>query len=331
MALLEVEALRTVFHTEAGEVPAVDGVSFTLEAGEVLGLVGESGSGKSVTAFSLMRLIQPPGEVSAQAVRLAGTDLTRLDARAMRRVRGRQISMIFQEPLSSLNPVHSIGAQVMEPLLIHTGIGRAEARARALAMLKRVGIPDAEARFGAYPHQLSGGLRQRVMIALALVGAPKILIADEPTTALDVTIQAQILELLKDLQAELGMAIIMITHDLGVIAEIADRVAVMYAGQIVETAPVAEIFARTAHPYTAALIGSIPDREVEVPRLKAIEGTIPGPFEMPEGCRFAPRCAHAVAACRAAPPPLAPLAPGHQTACLRVLAGELPDLAGGGA
>lgn len=324
MALLKVSGLTTVFNTDTGPVGAVDGVSFDLEAGEVLGLVGESGSGKSVSAFSILRLINPPGQITGGRVEFGGCDLLSLSARQMRAVRGKEISMIFQEPLSSLNPVQTIGAQVMEPLLIHTSIGKARARDKALAMLHRVGIPDAESRFDVYPHQLSGGLRQRVMIALALVCEPRILIADEPTTALDVTIQAQILALLKDLQADLGMSIILITHDLGVIAEVADRVSVMYAGQIVESAPVQAIFDDTAHPYAAALINSIPDRSRQSRRLIAVEGTIPDPRHLPRGCRFAPRCGFARPACEATVQALERLEPCHATACMRALAGELP-------
>ena len=324
MALLTISGLTTVFNTDTGPVGAVDGASFTLEAGEVLGLVGESGSGKSVSAFSILRLINPPGDIVGGQIEFGGRDLLSLGERQMRGIRGKEISMIFQEPLSSLNPVQKIGAQVMEPLLIHTSIGKHKARDRALAMLYRVGIPDAESRFDVYPHQLSGGLRQRVMIALALICEPKILIADEPTTALDVTIQAQILALLKDLQSELGMSIILITHDLGVIAEVADRVAVMYAGQIVESAPVQAIFDDTAHPYAAALINSIPDRARQTRRLVAVQGSIPDPRHLPAGCRFAPRCGFVKPACDATVQSLAALDPAHATACMRVQAGELP-------
>ena len=324
MALLNISGLTTVFETATGPVGAVDGASFTLEAGEVLGLVGESGSGKSVSAFSILRLINPPGKIIGGRVEFGGRDLLSMAPREMRAVRGKDISMIFQEPLSSLNPVQTIGAQVMEPLLIHTSIGKRKARDRALAMLYRVGIPDAESRFDVYPHQLSGGLRQRVMIALALVCEPKILIADEPTTALDVTIQAQILALLKDLQSELGMAILLITHDLGVIAEVADRVAVMYAGQIVESAPVQAIFDDTAHPYAAALINSIPDRTRQARRLIAVKGNIPDPRHLPPGCRFAPRCGFAQPSCVTTVQKLTALDPTHATACMRVQAGELP-------
>lgn len=324
MALLEVEDLTAVFHAENGPIAAVDGVSFSLEAGEILGIVGESGSGKSVTAFSVMRLLREPGEVAGGRVIYDGTDLLSLSNRQMRRYRGREISMIFQEPLSSLNPIQTIGQQVMEPLFIHFRLSRAAARERAITMLKRVGIPDAEQRFDVYPHQLSGGLRQRVMIALALVCEPKILIADEPTTALDVTIQAQILELLRELQAEFGMAIILITHDLGVIAEVAQRVCVMYAGEVVEIAPVDEIFDRTAHPYSAALINSIPNQDTEVERLAAVAGAIPGPEEKRQGCLFAPRCSYAQPACVVTQQRLVSVSQNQQVTCMRAEAGELP-------
>jgi peptide/nickel transport system ATP-binding protein len=324
MALLEVENLTAVFHTEKGSNTAVDSVSLTLEAGEILGIVGESGSGKSVTAFSIMRLLREPGEITAGSVVYNGIDLLSLSNRQMRKYRGREISMIFQEPLSSLNPIQSIGQQVMESLFIHFRLSKVEAKERAIAMLKRVGIQDAEQRFDVYPHQLSGGLRQRVMIALALVCEPKILIADEPTTALDVTIQAQILELLRELQAEFGMAIILITHDLGVIAEVAQRVCVMYAGEVVEIAPVDAIFDRTAHPYSAALINSIPNREIEVERLSAVAGSIPGPEEKRQGCLFATRCSFALPACSTMRQKIVSVAGGHKVACMRAEAGELP-------
>lgn len=325
MTILEVDDLRTVFHTDDGLLTAVDGVSFSLGAGEILGLVGESGSGKSVTAFSIMRLINSPGEISSGKVYFDGKDLLSLDNRSMRQHRGKRLSMIFQEPLSSLNPVHTIGAQVMEALKIHTRLSRRESHARAVAMLERVGIADAKMRMSAYPHQLSGGLRQRVMIALALVCEPDILIADEPTTALDVTIQAQILALLKELQAEYGMSIILITHDLGVIAEIADRVCVMYAGQITETAPIELFFDSTAHPYSAALIGSIPDRKIERHRLSVIEGGLPSLDNMPVGCRFSPRCRFAKDDCANTPQRLVEYAAKHQVACMRAEHRELPD------
>ena len=322
MALLEVEGLRTVFPGDTQDFAAVDGVSFTLDQGEVLGLVGESGSGKSVTAFSLMRLVTQPGYIAAGSIRFDGQELLALDQRGMRQVRGRKMSMIFQEPLSSLNPLHSIGRQVMEPLLLHTRLSRADARKRATAMLDRVSMPDAARRFDDYPHQLSGGLRQRVMIAIALVCEPKLLIADEPTTALDVTIQAQILDLLRELQRDFQMAMLMITHDLGVVAEIADRVNVMYAGRLVETAPVARLFAAPAHPYSAGLMRSRPDLSEERERLVTIQGTVPAPHQMPAGCRFAPRCTRADATCVAAAPALSRLAEDHFAACVHPLTSD---------
>ena len=322
MALLEVEGLRTVFPGDRQDFAAVDGVSFTLDQGEVLGLVGESGSGKSVTAFSLMRLVTQPGYIAAGSLRFDGQELLALDQRGMRQVRGRKMSMIFQEPLSSLNPLHSIGRQVMEPLLLHTRLSRADARKRATAMLDRVSIPDAARRFDDYPHQLSGGLRQRVMIAIALVCEPKLLIADEPTTALDVTIQAQILDLLRELKRDFQMAMLMITHDLGVVAEIADRVNVMYAGRLVETAPVASLFAAPAHPYSAGLMRSRPDLSEQRERLVTIQGTVPAPHQMPAGCRFAPRCARADATCVAAAPALSRLAEDHFAACVHPLTSD---------
>ena len=322
MALLEVEGLRTVFPGDTQDFAAVDGVSFTLDQGEVLGLVGESGSGKSVTAFSLMRLVTQPGYIAAGSIRFDGQELLALDQRGMRQVRGRKMSMIFQEPLSSLNPLHSIGRQVMEPLLLHTRLSRADARKRATAMLDRVSMPDAARRFDDYPHQLSGGLRQRVMIAIALVCEPKLLIADEPTTALDVTIQAQILDLLRELQRDFQMAMLMITHDLGVVAEIADRVNVMYAGRLVETAPVASLFAAPAHPYSAGLMRSRPDLSEQRERLVTIQGTVPAPHQMPAGCRFAPRSARADATCVAAAPALSRLAEDHFAACVHPLTSD---------
>ena len=266
-----------------------------------------------------MRLVSSPGAIAGGSIRFDGLDLLALDGKAMREVRGQKMSMIFQEPLSSLNPLYSIGQQVMEPLRLHTSLSRREARKRAIAMLDRVCIPDASRRFDDYPHQLSGGLCQRVMIAIALICEPKLLIADEPTTALDVTIQAQILDLLRQLQRDFRMAILMITHDLGVVAEVADRVNVMYAGRIVETAPVAALFEAPAHPYSAGLMLSRPDVTIERERLRTIKGTVPAPHQMPTGCRFAPRCSLADQACVAAQPPLRQLAAGHFAACVRPL------------
>jgi phosphonate C-P lyase system protein PhnK len=300
-----------------GRNTVVEGVSFDLAPGEILGVVGESGSGKSVTALSIMRLIPAPGRVTGR-IDFAGQDLMALPEARMREIRGRDIAMIFQEPMTSLNPVFTCGDQVMEALVHHRGLDRAGARAEALKLLKLVEIPSAERRLDDYPHQLSGGMRQRVMIAMALACRPKLLLADEPTTALDATIQAQILDLLRGLQRELGMAVILITHDLGVVSEVAHRVLVMYAGRVVETSPAAEVFARPLHPYTEGLLASIPRLEGPIERLDAIPGQVPAPDAMPAGCRFAPRCRYAEPACAASPPPLAPRGEGRAAACIRV-------------
>ncbi len=319
MSLLEVRNLTTAFATERGEVTAIEDVSFSLEAGEILGIVGESGSGKSVTALTIMGLLpRPPARVVAGGVWFDGQELTALSDRRMERVRGSGISMVFQEPMTSLNPVLTIGEQIMETLRAHGSYGASEQRRRAVEMLDRVRIPSAAARLGDYPHQLSGGQRQRVMIAIALACQPRLLIADEPTTALDVTIQAQVLDLLMDLRDELGMAVIVITHNMGVIAETADRVMVMYAGRVVEQAPVEALFDRPLHPYTAGLLACVPSLEHETARLVAIPGSLPEPARRPPGCRFAPRCARRVEACVAGLPPLLPRAPGHEAACIRV-------------
>ena len=316
--LLQLENLATSFRTSGGEIRAVDGVSLTVAPGRTLGIVGESGCGKSVLSLSVMRLLAHPGRVVAGRVMLEGRDLLGLSAREMRALRGRDIAMIFQEPMTSLNPVHSVGFQITEALRAHDSRSSDSALRRdAIAALERVRIPDPARSFDKFPHQLSGGMRQRVMIAMALAGRPKLLIADEPTTALDVTVQAQILDLLRDLQAETGMGIILITHDLGVIAEMADDVAVMYAGRVVEAASARDLFEDPQHPYTLGLLGSIPRLDLDRPRLTAIEGTVPPPFAWPPGCRFSPRCPFAEAACDVAPPPLRALAPGHQAACLR--------------
>jgi phosphonate C-P lyase system protein PhnK len=300
-----------------GRNTVVEGVSFDLAPGEILGVVGESGSGKSVTALSIMRLIPSPGRVTGR-IDFAGQDLMALPEPRMREIRGRDIAMIFQEPMTSLNPVFTCGDQVMEALVHHRGLDRAGARAEALKLLKLVEIPSAERRLDDYPHQLSGGMRQRVMIAMALACRPKLLLADEPTTALDATIQAQILDLLRGLQRELGMAVVLITHDLGVVSEVAHRVLVMYAGRVVETSPAAEVFERPLHPYTEGLLASIPRLEGPIERLDAIPGQVPAPDAMPAGCRFAPRCRYAEPACAASPPPLAPRGEGRAAACIRV-------------
>ena len=302
--LLRVENLRTSFQTEAGTLRAVDGVDLELRRGRTLGVVGESGSGKSVTALSLMRLIDPPGWVHEDSrVLFEGRDLTALREDEMEAVRGKDISMIFQEPMTSLNPVFTVGDQIVEAVRIHERVGEKAAAARAVEMLQLVGIPEAGRRFSDYPHQLSGGMRQRVMIAIALSCNPKLLIADEPTTALDVTIQAQILELMKDLRDRLEMSIMLITHDLGVVAEMADDVAVMYAGRVVEQGPVADVFGSPQHPYTEALLHSIPLLGMtQAEPLKVIRGTVPSPLDWPEGCRFRPRCDYAFEKCVEQPP-----------------------------
>ena len=323
--LLSVEGLRTYFDLRHGTVKAVDGVSFTLASHETLAIVGESGCGKTITALSLMRLVpDPPGRIVGGKVELAGTDLLRLSDEEMRAVRGKDIAMIFQEPMTSLNPVITIGGQIAEAALLHEKINRREAWEKAVAMLRLTRIPEPEQRAHEYPHQLSGGMRQRAMVAMALACNPKVLIADEPTTALDVTIQAQILEIILDLQRKLGTAVILITHDLGVVAETAQRVIVMYAGRKVEEAPVDELFARPQHPYTRGLIGSIPrlpsmrgEAADRIERLQEIPGTVPGLANLPGGCAFAPRCAHAQDRCRAQYPPYEEKLTGHWAACWR--------------
>jgi peptide/nickel transport system ATP-binding protein len=324
-ALLEVAGLQTFFYTRHGIVKAVDGVSFSVRPAETLAIVGESGCGKSVTALSLMRLVpDPPGRIVGGTVRLAGADLLALDEEAMRDVRGKDISMIFQEPMTSLNPVMTVGKQIAEALLLHEGLSRAAAQRKAVEMLRLVRIPEPEQRAKEYPHQLSGGMRQRAMIAMALACNPKVLIADEPTTALDVTIQAQILEIILELQHKLGTAVILITHDLGVVAETAQRVIVMYAGRKVEEAPVEELFARPLHPYTHGLLASIPrlglmrgESTGADGRLQEIPGIVPALSNLPEGCAFAPRCAFAEERCRQAYPPYEEKRPGHWAACWR--------------
>ena len=314
--LLEVRGLRTHFHTDRGLFRAVDGIDFSVGRGRTVGLVGESGCGKSVTSLSVMGLVaSPPGQVEADAILFEGRDVLGLSADERRRLRGSKMSMIFQEPMTSLNPVHTIGQQIVEAILAHTTLSPQAAKARAIDMLELVRIPSAKQRVDDYPHLLSGGMRQRVMIAMALSCEPALLIADEPTTALDVTIQAQILDLLQDLQRRLGMAMLIITHDLGVIAEIADEVVVMYAGKIVESAPVASLFADPQHPYTIGLLGSIPRIEVDRERLSTIEGSVPSPNNQPKGCRFAPRCPFADPRCHLEPPPLRDLGPEHRVAC----------------
>lgn len=322
--VVEVTDLSTVFHTHAGEIHAVNGVSFTVREGELLGVVGESGSGKSVTMMSLLQLLpSPPAEVVSGQVLFEGEDLLRLDEVGMRSVRGARVGFIFQDPMTSLNPVFSIGFQLMEPLRKHMGMGRRAARKRAIELLDMVGIPSAGERMNDYPHQFSGGMRQRVMIAMALTCDPKLLIADEPTTALDVTVQAQILELVRDLRRQLGMAIIWITHDLGVVAGIADRVAVMYGGLIVELAAVDALYATPRHPYTKALLQTLPEWNSDRrERLFSIKGQPPNQTRRPDSCPFEPRCDYAIARCRDQNPTLQSIANDHTVACWSALDGE---------
>ncbi len=317
--LLEIQGLSTVFRSDEGVVRAVDGVDLAIHAGETLGLVGESGCGKSATALSILRLVQdPPGRIEAGRILFRGRDLLALDEEDMQRVRGNEIAMVFQEPMSALNPVLTVGRQVAEVLELHRGLDRARARERAVELLELVGLPDPLERECSHPHQLSGGMRQRVMIAMAVACDPTLLLADEPTTALDVTVQAQILALLADLKQRKGMSVLLITHDLGVVAELADRVAVMYAGKIVEVVPVIELFERPAHPYTIGLLRSRPSLEHAPDRLRAIPGAVPNPLELPSGCRFRTRCPIARDSCAIEEPPLLPVEGGsadHLAAC----------------
>ncbi|MBS3906477.1 MAG: ABC transporter ATP-binding protein [Syntrophaceae bacterium] len=316
--LLEVRSLTTQFFTEDGVVRAVEDVSFEIFPGEILSLVGESGCGKSVTGLSLLRLIPiPPGKIVSGELLFDGRDIMELEEKEMERVRGNDISMIFQEPMTSLNPVFTIGNQIMEALQLHQNLDKKEARKRAIEMLNRVRIPSPEVRIDSYPHQLSGGMRQRAMIAMALSCQPKLLIADEPTTALDVTIQAQVLRLLKEIQGEMGMAVMLITHDLGVVSEIADRVAVMYAGRIVETGPIEAIFGEMRHPYTKGLWESIPQLKEKKKRLNAISGQVPDPMKLPAGCKFHPRCYLMIEDCKKEEPPLYPVNGNHFSRCIR--------------
>ena len=322
--ILDIEDLYIEFDSPDGLVKAVDGLSYFVREGETLGVVGESGCGKSVTALSVLRLIpNPPGRISGGSIRFQGRSLLELPEIELESIRGNDISMIFQEPMTSLNPLYTVGKQISEALILHQGLSKREAMDQATEMLRRVSIPEPEARINSYPHQLSGGMRQRVMIAMAICCSPKVLIADEPTTALDVTIQAQILDLIRDLQRTNGTAIVLITHDMGVVAENADRVVVMYAGRKVEEAEVDELFDNPGHPYTKGLLGSIPNLEEvahvegERPRLSEISGMVPSLTDLPSGCAFAPRCAFAADKCREAYPRLEEMRPGHWISCWR--------------
>ncbi|WP_323718500.1 ABC transporter ATP-binding protein [Paracoccus aminovorans] len=314
-SLLSVRGLTTRFHLHSRPVTAVDGISFDLKRGEVVAIVGESGCGKSITAFSIMGLLSPPGRVDSGEVLFEGRNLATLSREEMRDIQGNRMSMIFQEPLTSLNPLLTIGFQLDEPIRAHLKLGKAAARERSLEMLRKVGMPRPEAVHASYPHELSGGMRQRVMIAMALSCNPSLLIADEPTTALDVTIQAQILELMKDLRQDLGMTIVLITHDLGVVAEMADRVIVMYGGQIVEQGDTFSLFRNPAHPYTQGLLNSTPNIHELRDRLEPIKGTVPPLTNMPKGCRFHPRCPYAFQKCVTAPPEWVDLRDDHQMRC----------------
>jgi peptide/nickel transport system ATP-binding protein len=320
-SLLEIHGLKTYFATDDGMVRAVDGVDLTIARGETLGVVGESGCGKTVTAMSVLKLIaMPPGRIVEGQILWRGRDLVPLPPEEMNRIRGKEIAIVFQEPMTSLNPVYTVGEQIAEVVRLHENVGRRAALEKTVDMLRLVHIPNPERRVHDYPHQFSGGMRQRVMIAMALSCNPRLLIADEPTTALDVTIQAQILELLQEMKSRFGMAIMLITHAMGVVAETAQRVVVMYAGKVIEEAPVEKLFGRPSHPYTKGLIRSIPriDRAAtRRTRLEAIAGVVPSLLDPPPGCRFAPRCPYAIPLCREAVPPLREIEPGHRVACVR--------------
>ena len=313
--LLQVKGLRTWFHTFKGVVKAVDDVSFDIRVGEVLAVVGESGGGKSVTGFSVIRLIDEPGRIESGEVLFAGRDLMKLSEREINRVRGKDISMVFQDAMTSLNPVYTIGQQIDEVLRLHTSMGRADRRRASVELLRSVGISNPEGRLGSYPHQFSGGMRQRVVIAIALAARPRLIIADEPTTALDVTVQAQILRLMTNLIHAEGCSLMLITHDLAVVSEIADRINVMYCGRIVESGPARAVIDGSLHPYTLGLINSIPDLNREQGRFKTIPGIVPNMFDLPQGCRFSPRCERARDLCQTSVPELREIEPGHCVAC----------------
>jgi dipeptide transport system ATP-binding protein len=327
MPLLEIQSLSVEFQTHRGYFRAVDDLDLTLDKGDLLGVVGESGSGKSVTMLAVMGLIPWPGRVSAKRLSFDGIDLLGLSARARRRIVGKDIAMIFQEPMTSLNPCFTVGFQIMETLRVHEGGSRAARRQRTIELLDQVGIPAPATRLGAFPHQLSGGMNQRVMIAMAIACNPRLLIADEPTTALDVTIQAQILDLLVKLQRERGMALVLITHDMGVVAETAHRIMVMYAGEAVEMQPAERLFERPHHPYTAALLEALPERSVGRRRLSTIPGVVPGIDDQPPGCLFSPRCGFADERCRKIRPAATPVAAGELVRCLKPLGGASAEAA----
>ncbi|KZR58614.1 ABC transporter ATP-binding protein [Pseudobacillus badius] len=313
--MLEVVDLKTHFYTDNGTIPSVDGVSFTIDKGETTAIVGESGCGKSVTSYSIMRLVDSPGKIAGGEIIFEGKDITKISEKEMRSIRGNDISMIFQEPLTSLNPVVKIGRQLDETLILHQKLTKKEAKQRSIEMLNKVGIPRSEKIYGSYPHELSGGMRQRVMIAMALACNPKLLIADEPTTALDVTIQAQILKLMKALRDDFHTSILLITHDLGVVAEIADKVIVMYSGQVVEEADVFSLFENPKHPYTKGLLNSTPHLDDDKDELDPIKGNVPSPASRPSGCYFHPRCPHATAFCRTESPELKTLGNSTKVRC----------------
>lgn len=315
--VLDIRDLKSHFFTAKGEVPAVDGVSIEVPAGKIIGIVGESGCGKSMTAMSVMGLLRYPGKVVGGSITLEGRDITHLSPRELAKVRGNEISMIFQEPMTLLNPVYPVGKQVQEAILLHQKVSKEEAKQRVIDIFRAVGIPEPEKRYKSYPHQLSGGLRQRVMIGMAMVCRPKVMIADEPTTALDVTIEAQILQLMKKLCEDQGTSIILITHNMGVVAEICDYVYVMYAGKVMEQAETFELFDHTAHPYTQGLLKSIPKLDGQEKRLYTIEGVVPNLLHLPKGCRFCTRCEYAVERCRNEEPQMYESAEGHKVRCFR--------------
>ena len=322
---LEIKGLKTQFFTRRGAVPAVDGVDITVGRGRIVGVVGESGCGKSVTALSVMRLLQSPGRITGGEIALGGADLVKMGDAEIRKIRGNKISMIFQEPMTSLNPVYTVGKQVSEACIIHQGLSKAEAKERVIDIFKQVGVPEAQKRFSSYPHQLSGGLRQRVMIAMALICNPILMIADEPTTALDVTIEAQILYLMKEMQLRTGASIMMITHNLGVVAELCEYVYVMYAGKIMEQADARDVFKSPAHPYTYGLLNSIPGLSQDKGRLYTIKGMVPNMLNLPRGCSFCPRCDRAKDVCAKSRPALSKVGEGHYARCFLYGAEEDAD------